>query len=237
MLGESALDGHRRLHGIDATVETDEEPVAGVADLSAIVLGEGCPERTVMPGEQGLPFLVSHQADQIGGGDDVGEHEGLGHPGTILSGAPRMAARIRLDLSDVESGAQTSRKPIGRRRAPYAPPPRRRWRGGPGLATSGPERSRTGIRFRAMTRQARSSSRMAAVGRLRASNNDPRAVRAIDSNAGRWYSAASRSNSSVATRAVSTSSLTSATSTWAGRSRDLDSRSNDGPSRCSSRVD
>ena len=36
MLGESALDRHRRLHGIDGPVETDEESVPGVADLRAV---------------------------------------------------------------------------------------------------------------------------------------------------------------------------------------------------------
>ncbi len=48
MLGESTLDGHRRLDGIDTTVETDEEPVAGVADLGTPMLGEDRSDQAVV---------------------------------------------------------------------------------------------------------------------------------------------------------------------------------------------
>ena len=87
MLREAALDGHRRLHGIDAPVECNEEPISGMAHLHAVMGGECRPEFPVVPCQQGLPGRVAHHPDQVGRGDDVGEHESLDHTGALGNGA------------------------------------------------------------------------------------------------------------------------------------------------------
>ena len=56
-------------------LERREKPVAGMDDLLAAVLGNGRTQLTVVPVEQLGPRLVANRLEEIGGRDDVGEHE------------------------------------------------------------------------------------------------------------------------------------------------------------------
>ena len=97
--GEAALDVDGALDPVASPLEGDEEPVAGLLDLLAPMLGERRSQLPVVPAKELLPALVSDQADEVGGGHDVGEHERLRRPRTGGDGRPLVVAQERLTCS------------------------------------------------------------------------------------------------------------------------------------------
>src|SRR5687768_18459219 len=77
---ESPLDVDGALDGVTGALEGHEEAVAGMVDLVTLVLRDGRAKLLVMPAQDLAPGLVADEADQVGGADDVGEHERPGHP-------------------------------------------------------------------------------------------------------------------------------------------------------------
>src|SRR5438093_891945 len=72
---EAALDVDRAVDAVDGTLEGHEESVAGVVDLVAAVLGDRRAQLAVVPAQDLAPRLVADHPDEVGRGDNVGEHE------------------------------------------------------------------------------------------------------------------------------------------------------------------
>ena len=74
---QPALDLDGALDAIDRPFEGHEESIARVVDVLAPVLGNGRPQLAIMPVKELGLGLVSDQANEVGGRDDVSEHERL----------------------------------------------------------------------------------------------------------------------------------------------------------------
>ena len=77
LLRDRALDRDRGLHGLGRVLEGGEEPVAGVVDHLAAVVGEDRAERLVVAAEDVVPVPVFERRGELGRADDVGEDECL----------------------------------------------------------------------------------------------------------------------------------------------------------------
>ena len=75
------LDVDRALDRLGSLVERHEEAVAGAVDFLAAMACEGRPKLSVVPRQELRPGLVADEPDEVGRGDDVGEHE---RPGDSL---------------------------------------------------------------------------------------------------------------------------------------------------------
>ena len=120
VLGQLALDIDGATHRCSRVVEGDEEAVAGVADHLSVVGFEGGAQCPVVPVQQILPRLVADEADQVGGGDDVGEHERLDHAAP-LDGDLGLAQEFRHD-DKIRFGAQLLEHGLGGPELEHAAP-------------------------------------------------------------------------------------------------------------------
>ena len=77
LLRDGALDRDRGLHRLGRILEGGEEPVAGVVDDLAAVVGEDRAERLVMAAKDVVPVSVFECRGELGRADDVGEDECL----------------------------------------------------------------------------------------------------------------------------------------------------------------
>jgi steroid delta-isomerase-like uncharacterized protein len=89
---EGPLDLEGATDGGFGPFERDEEAVADAVDLLAAVAGEEGAQGLVVPAQQVIPRLVTQHLHEIGGGDDVGEHERPAGPAGVDD--PRRSGRL-----------------------------------------------------------------------------------------------------------------------------------------------
>ena len=80
LFGKRSSDGQRAIDGGVRAREGDEEPVAGVVDLLAVVIAEERADLLIVPCQQAAPCLVADRLDELRGAHDVGEHKGTSGP-------------------------------------------------------------------------------------------------------------------------------------------------------------
>ncbi len=77
MFGERTLYADRAPDGLVRIRERNEEPVAGMRDFYAAMLGKELAERIVVPLEQIAPGFVAYRIEEVRRPHDVGEKERL----------------------------------------------------------------------------------------------------------------------------------------------------------------
>ena len=108
-----ALDVDGALDAVGGPVEGHKETIARVPDILAAMLGEGRPQLAIVPTEELGPGLVSDQANEVGGRDDVREHECLRDALGRLGGRAPVVTQKRIDALQVQGCAEPLERGAG----------------------------------------------------------------------------------------------------------------------------